>query len=395
MSDRRLSVHYVIPSLSGTGGAERSLAAMAPLWIDRLDLTIVTLVDRQGLAGQLLDAGVRVEVLPPGGRPQVVRHLGRLLSSERPDLVHTTLWEADVTARIAAAVARIPSSTSLVNTPYGPEMLASPTLRWWKVRGAQAADATTARLSVRFHALTEAVATVMRRRLAIPENRIDVIPRGRSEAALGAWSPERRDAARRNLGVGEGPLVVAAARHEWQKGLDVFVDAAAQVAVHHPDTTFLIGGGDGSQTRSLTAQIAATGLGDRLRLIGERDDLPEVMCAADVFCVPSRWEGFASILAELMCLGVPTVASDIPPIREVTDASPFVRLVRPADADDLATGITEVLDDPTWRDRTSGAAVDRFEQRFRAEVVAERMAEFFEHAVSRSKWERVSTRSTP
>jgi len=378
---------YVIPNLKGAAGAERSLAALAPHWVEALDMNIVTLRSDTPLTQKLREMGVRVTPIEATGRGDAFNSIRRLVRKDRTQLVHTTLWECDVIGRAAAASTGTPTSTSLVNTSYGPEMLSSPNLRPWKLRGAQAVDLLTARSSVRFHALTGAVASTMSRRIAVPAKRIDVIPRGRDAAQLGEWSPSRRDAARRELGVDlDARLVIAAARHEWQKGLDVLVKAAAELVGRHPDLCFLIGGRDGTVTDDLRQLVAELGLENNVRFIGNREDLAEVMCAADVFCVPSRWEGFAGILAELMALGVPTVASDIPPIREVSGPDPWLQRVRPDDPQALAAGIEAVLDDPGWRAKWAPVARQRFLDHFQSESAAAAMVEFFARSVAESRW---------
>ena len=84
---------------------------------------------------------------------------------------------------------------------------------------------------------------------------------------------------------------MAAARHEKQKGLDVLVRASRRLCDARPDVMVLIGGRDGNESGNIHRLIDQLRLEDNVRLIGQRDDVAELMCAADVWCVPSRWEG--------------------------------------------------------------------------------------------------------
>jgi glycosyltransferase involved in cell wall biosynthesis len=237
---------------------------------------------------------------------------------------------------------------------------------------------------VRFHALTDHVATVMARRLAIPRHRIDVIPRGRDPVRLGTRTDERRAAARRELGVGpDEPLVIAAARHERQKGLDVLLRAVPAVLARQPRTRFVIAGRNGGASQEL-AELAGRVAG-AVDFVGQRDDVGELMCAADVWCVPSRWEGFGGILIEAMALEVPAVASDIPPIREVTGTPSCVTLVPPDQPLKLADAICRVFDDPAGAQLRTTHGRQRFLAEFTVDRVADRMVEFYERAHSDSR----------
>lgn len=380
-----MKILYLIPGMGGGGGAERSLATMVPFWRDHLDLHIVTFSPRDHLGDDLRAGGAQLTNLGPLGPAALTRALVGLLREESYDLVHTTLFDADVVGRLAATLVHVPVSTSLVNVNYTPSQMRIPGRSTSKLLAAQLVDAASARTVSRFHALTEHVADVMARRLLIRRSKIDVIPRGRDRASLGERTEERRAAARRALGVGDEPLVVATARHEWQKGLDVLVEAAPIVLREIPDARFLIGGRAGPQTELLEETVAHLGLAGRISFMGPRDDVPELMCAADVFCVPSRWEGFGSILVEAMALGVPTVASDIGPIQEVDGGSGWLQLVRPEHPASLAKGIVESLVDRRAAERRGARGPIRFQHQFTAELVAGRMLGFFERAAATSR----------
>src|SRR4051812_42694368 len=108
---------YVIDSLA-RGGAEASLAAMAPGLIDRgVELHVVYLHEADAFRSQLETAGARVVSLAPtrSGRSrfQNVATTARLVRELRPDLVHTTLFEADIAGRPAARLVKTPVVSSL------------------------------------------------------------------------------------------------------------------------------------------------------------------------------------------------------------------------------------------------------------------------------------------
>ena len=379
-------VLYLIGSME-RAGAEASLASMAPDLIRRgVDLHVAHLKDGSGIEGELVDAGATVHRVPGHGtRLGRARVFARLTGQIRADLVHTTLFDADVVGRVGARLAHVPVVSSLVSTPYGPEHMSDPRLKPWKVRTAQAVDAGTGRLVRRFHALTGHVARVMSSRLWIPRSRIDVIPRGRDPIALGRRSRDRSFRMRESLRVDpSAPLVLAAARQEYQKGLDILLTAWPTVRGALPDATLVVAGRQGNQTPELMDLLSRLALQDSVRMLGPRDDVPDLLCAADVFVMPSRWEGFGGILLEAMALETPVVASDIEPIREVLGDGHTAALVSIDDPSALSDAIVQALND---RDRSTAQAErarERFLQEFTVDRVAERMVSFYERALGRA-----------
>ena len=377
-----MRVLYVIDSLDRPGGAEQALASMAPgLVSGGVDLHVASLTERDGLQPDLIAAGARLHPVGAETRPARTREVAGLVRRLRPDLVHTTLFEADLVGRSGAALARTPVVSSLVNVAYGPEHRADPGLSAAKVRAAQAADAATCQVVRRFHALTDHVATVMSRRLLIRESRVQVMPRGRSRARLGVRSPERRAAVRSALGLTtDAPMIVAAARHEHQKGLDVLVEALAAVRRAHPDAQLVVAGREGVTTDLLRATAARDGTTAAVHLLGARTDVPDLVAAADVFVAPSRWEGLGSAVVEAMGIGTPIVASDVAAIRET--APPGVALLVPPDrADLLGAAIIETLDDPGAVRSRADRGLARFADRYTIERVTDDMIRFYERAL--------------
>ena len=374
-------VAYVIDSLVG-GGAETSLAALAPFYAERgIELDVIYLKDSQGLQAELKAAGAGLySAAGSGGRAGNVRRIAAHLKELSPDLVHTTLFEADVAGRIAAKLTRVPVVSSLVNVQYGPEHYAAPHIKSWRLRAAQVVDVTTARLTTRMHALTAHVADSMSDRLSFPRTRIDVVPRGRDASVLGVRSSERSRAARAAIGVADSiPLVLAASRQEYQKGLDTLLAAWPRVARAFPDAVLAIAGREGNHTGALRS--LAEPQGESIHWLGARKDVPDLLAAADVFVLPSRWEGLGSVLIEAMALEAPIVASDLPPVREVVaDCATLFPAEHP---DALAAAVTGALTDFSRSSEMAERGRKRFEERFTTATVADQMRTFYETALGR------------
>ena len=117
--ESRLRVLYVIDSLT-RGGAETSLAAMAPGLVGRgVDLDVVALKSRPGIQEAVQRTGASVTELT-GSRRTWWRQIQTIVRQRRPDLVHTTLFEADLAGRIGARLAGTPVVSTLANDAYGP-----------------------------------------------------------------------------------------------------------------------------------------------------------------------------------------------------------------------------------------------------------------------------------
>lgn len=376
-----MRVLQVIDSLDRSGGAEQAIAAAATAIVRRgVDLEVAYLVDRAGLQDDLRTAGVIIHAVGAHSRWSRIGAIAQLISVRSPDLVHTTLLESDLVGRLAAFRKRTPVVSSLVNVAYGPEHRGDPRLSSLKVRAVHAADLVTARVVRRFHAISRHVATTMARRLLIPADRIDVVPRGRDPKALLTRTPDNRRDRRIALGVGDHvPLVLAAARHEHQKGLDVLVRAMALVQRHVPGAALLVAGRFGGQTRLLEATAERVGA-DRVCLLGPRDDVPALMGAADVFCAPSRWEGLGSAVIEAMGVGVPIVASDVPAIREAVGSDACANLVPPEDPPALAAALAQTFSDAGTAEARTVAARARFTERYALEAVVDGMVAFYKRA---------------
>jgi glycosyltransferase involved in cell wall biosynthesis len=379
-----LHVLYVIDSVMTPGGAEQSLALLAPEY-RRLGirLDVATIHKRPGHQEALLAAGA--QLFSVGGRGGGAAHVARcraLIRDLRPDVVHTTLYEADVVGRLAAWTARTPVVSSLVNVAYGPEHFADPSAGTWRLRAAQAIDAVTASRAVRMHAVSERVAELMAPRLHYPRDRIDVVVRGRSPEALGVRTDARRGAARAGLGLQSGERVVlSVAREEHQKGLDVLLEALPAVVQAEPHARLFIAARRGAQSDELRQIVDRLDLARFVTFLGTRADIPELLCAADVFVLPSRREGLPGAVLEAMALEAPVVASDLPEVREVVGREQAV-LVPPESPERLADAVLEVLQDSADVHARVASARDRFLDVFTVTTVARQMRNFYDRALA-------------
>lgn len=379
-----MRVLCVIDSLV-PGGAESSLAVLAGLYPARgIELEVAYLQDRPGLQETLAAAGARLtSVAGPGGRGGCIRRLAEFVRERRPDLVHTTLFEADLAGRIAAASCRVPVVSSVVSVRYGRAQRQEPGIRAWRLLGAQVADIGTARLVRRFHAVSRHVADVMAPRLWVPRSRMDVVPRGRDPRALGRRTAERSARARAMLGASaDERLLLAVARHEYPKGLDVLLKALPIVRREVPGVRLIVAGREGNQTPALRDLSAKLGLTGNVAFLGARSDVADLLCAADLFVLPTRREGFPGSVLEAMALETPIVSTVIPPVSEAVVAGEHALLAPPDDAGALAAAIVTALGAPEASQQRVQAALARFHSCFTVDRAADGMVRFYEAALA-------------
>jgi glycosyltransferase involved in cell wall biosynthesis len=156
-----------------------------------------------------------------------------------------------------------------------------------------------------------------------------------------------RDEVRAELGLPDGrPLVVAIGRLHPQKGYDVLLDAVARWGGGAPVPLVAIAG-DGPLHDELTDRIRAEQL--PVTLLGRRDDVADLLGAADVCVLPSRWEGSPFTAQEALRAGTPLVSTRAGGLPELLGEGAV--LVPVGDADALAAALRDVLTDP---DRARG-----------------------------------------
>ena len=375
-----MKVLFVIDGL-GTGGAERSLAELQP-GLERAGFRsiIVCLRDRiEGVQSQVLADGADVRILG-GSTISQLRQLRRILRIEKPDLIHTTIFAANVIGRLASIGSPTVVLSSLVNTPYAAVRLEDPDVRRVSLAAVRAVDVFTARrLTDHFHAISHAVGDWAVREMRLDPSRITVIERGRDPERLGDPGSDRRAMVRRSLGLmDDDDVVLAIGRQEFQKGHRYLLEAAAALRSRYPRLVVLIAGRKGASSPELEDLSERSGLGDVVRFLGHREDVPDLLAASDVFAFPSLYEGLGCAVIEAMALGLPIVASDIPAIREVVEDGRNAVLVSPGSSATIASALDGLLSDRSRRRAYGARGRTIFAERFTLQRSTSRMIALYE-----------------
>lgn len=362
-----LKILFVINGL-GTAGAERSLAEMLPSFIDAgLHCTVACIHRRkEGVQEQVQALGVEVVFLQKTNWPARILELRALIQRIQPDILHTSLYEADQLGRLASIGTGVAVISSLVNTAYDPVRLRDPNIKPAKLRVAKFIDAWTARrFNTHFHAITHAVRASAIEDYHIPGERITVVERGRNPERLGRPSEERRALARQRLGLAmDADVLVNVARQEFQKGHRHLLEAMSLLITQRPSLQLIIAGREGHASKELQALVQQYALQNNVSFLGFRTDVPEILAAGDIFVFPSLYEGLGGAVIEAMAMGMPIVASSLPVLAEVVEENGNALLVPRESAKDLSHAIESLLQNKEMMSRFGQRSRAIFEERF-------------------------------
>jgi glycosyltransferase involved in cell wall biosynthesis len=365
-----LKIIHVITSLN-VGGAEQALERLLLTTPDAQYNTLVISLKNLGKIGEELQSrGFEVVALNMRSFlafPVGIFRLYRIICQFQSDIVQTWLYHADLIGGVAAKIVGVKCIIWGIRTT---ELDSGSKLTAWIRK-------LLARLSYVIPAKIVCVAEASRKKhiaLGYDASKMVVIGNGFELSQMHS-TPELRAALRLSAGLSDSDVVIGTlGRLSQEKGQDVFVRSAGLIAQEYPNVRFLmVGRGLEPVNETLMRWINATGFADRFVLMGERRDIAVVLSAMDIFCLPSRSEGFPNVLGEAMAMGLPCVTTD------VGDAGVLLGdtgiLVQKDDYEALAVGLKQMLD-MSQDEKT--ALGERARLRVQNEFTMDRMRKKFE-----------------
>jgi glycosyltransferase involved in cell wall biosynthesis len=165
-----------------------------------------------------------------------------------------------------------------------------------------------------------------------------------------------RDEMRRKLNLSSADVVIGTvANYRPEKAYPVLLKAARIVTTHSDQVCFVVVG-HGQLEGEIRRLHTELGLGNRVKLLGFREDAVDVMAACDIFCLASDYEGLPVAVMEALALGLPIVATAVGGIVETIADGVHGSLVAPQAPEALANALIALADDPDTRGRMSLAA---------------------------------------
>ena len=199
------------------------------------------------------------------------------------------------------------------------------------------------------------------------------------------WRPSVRtipfgdDSVRTALGLPDDvPVILNIGRQEYQKGQLDLVGASRVLCEHGRDHRVLVAGKRGNASGALAADLDDDrDTSPTVQLLGQRDDIGDLLAAADVLVVSSHFEGTAGAALEAMAMGTPIVSTDLAGTRGILEHERNALLVPVARPSEIARAVERLLDDPVLAARLAAKGRADFEERFTLDRAATAMAEFY------------------
>jgi glycosyltransferase involved in cell wall biosynthesis len=221
-------------------------------------------------------------------------------------------------------------------------------------------------------AVSQSVADALESRVVRGRCRVEIILNG-VDTDLFAPIEDTR-VLRQELGLtAEAPILGSIGRLEPIKGFGMMIDAFAMLLkrARVPSKPYLVIAGDGSDRERLQKSIEEKGLGDRIRLLGWRDEVRDVLSAFSLFTMSSYSEGTSVSLLEAMSSGLCPVVTDVGGNPDVLGAALEHRLVPSGDPAALAREWERALTDAAGRERDGLLARSRVKERFSLRAMVE------------------------
>jgi len=224
-------------------------------------------------------------------------------------------------------------------------------------------------------AVSQGVRQHLLREIQISPNKVKVMYNGIN---LEPYQHHRdRLAVRAALGIPAGELVVGivARLDHWGKGHRELFQALVQAHTHHPLRCLVIGGG--RRQPEMEALVQELALTPWVNFLGNRDDIPDLLAALDIFVLPSYSEGISRSLLEAMASGLPVVVSEAGGSPEVVQHEINGLLVPVKNVSALAQALIRLLDEPNWARQLGLAAARRVAEHFSLDRLGQELNEIY------------------
>ena len=360
-----LKILQLIPTLDRSGAEKQMVLLAKGLPADRFNVEVAALTRTGPLEGELKAAGIPVTTI--GKRlkfdPQAISRLVRLLRSGRFDVLQTWIFAANTYGRIAARIAKVPV---VITTEMAVDLWKGETERFIDRRLAHSCD--------RLVGNSQAVIDYYRA-LGVPEDRLMMIYSGINEEEPPPVDPAL---VRAEFGfAADAPLVLFAGRLAEQKRVDDLLKALDVLQQVQGDVRTLIAG-DGPLRSRLEELAYLYHLGDRVRFLGHREDVPRLLAAADLVVLPSAYEGLPNLVLEAMLFRKPIVATAAPGTTEVVLDGQTGVLVPIGNPPLLARAIRDVVRDGALAQRLGQAGREHVVAHFANQTMIDRFAALYE-----------------
>lgn len=358
-----MSRHAVlfVPSLSHGGAEQVAILLANSLSHQGIEVTLVTATADDELSNNLSNQVTQVS-LDSSRVLKSIPHFALYLRTTRPDVVLSFMTHANVAAILANKIAGNP--TRVVVSEH---QTISSREQGFKERVVVRMASWLYSRAYRVIAVSDGLATELRNEFGLDTELVQSIPN-----PIYRPTEEEIESVPHEWFEGSDPVVVGAGRHEPVKDFSTLIRAVRILRDEGIDVKLIILG-KGSKTSELQQLAVDLDIESAVLFPGFVEDPYPYYCAADLFVLSSRWEGFGNVLVEAMTVGTPVVATDCPvgPSEILADGE-FGELAPVGDPDGLAHAIHNELQNPTettkLRERSKEFDPDRIAAMYKREL---------------------------
>lgn len=385
---RMLKLLFLIDTLE-VGGAERSLLDILSRF-QTVAPVLCHIYPGETLKPVFQQAGIKVISLNISGKysfATAVHEVLRLIREERPVILHSMLFRADIIGRISGKLSGLPVVNTFVNDTYSHFRTSRMTLtQRAKHGGVYLLDRLTCPFVTCFTANSEAVKLANCRALRILPSLVDVIYRGRDISLFDNASRAKEATALRGLNLPEDvTIILSVARLLDRKGQEEIIRAIPRVIEKYPQVRLLIAG-EGLYRPFLEKLIAELDIKDNVLLLGTRHDIPQLLSCADIFVSAAHYEGLPGAVIEAMLSGIPLALSDMDVHREMVEDGITGRLFPLFSSSAIAATLIDLLDHPAEAKIMGSRAKKRAMELFDIRKIVSRHEELYSEVLE--KWKR-------
>ncbi len=176
-------------------------------------------------------------------------------------------------------------------------------------------------------------------------------------------------------------VVGTVAQISHRKGIDIFIDAAEISLAKYPSTTFVVIGPDAKNEKDYVSgiknKIIEKGLVDKVRFLGSRQDIPDIMASIDIFMFTTRKEPFGMVITEAMAAKKPVIASDVGGIPEILETEKLGLLVQELTGLDFSVSLNSLIDNPAKREEIGLSGAKHVAKVFDKPIIANQLEELY------------------
>ncbi|MEO8414728.1 MAG: glycosyltransferase [Ginsengibacter sp.] len=372
-----MKVFFTLDSLANAG-TEKSTLDILSHFSKETEVKVIHFFPGFDLKPEYEKAGIPLHYAGLTGKRSFIkgtRSLIKLIRSEKPDLIVSSIMRANFFSRFAGLITKTPVIGTFVNDSYGGIRIAEmrKKKKYAGFRFFWLMDKRTAGIPVYWISNAISIAESNARALGIKKKKIKVIYRGRETSVFPQWQP---------LPSGSHFRLVFVGRLLERKGLAELFEALAIIKKNHKNISLDIYG-DGGFRKKLEEMRTQLHLEDTVSFHGKIPNGWKKLYEADCFVFPSWYEGFSGSLVEAMMAGIPIIASDIPMNREAV-SSETALIYKVKNVNELADRIDKMITTYPAMIEMGKRARQEAIKRFDIKLIAHEYESFLEAVVNKT-----------